>query len=505
MAQNQAPVISNLAVVNNATQNQLVVTFDVSDAENDLLELQLSISDDFGQTYLVTSGTISGDQGFPMFQGNGKSIVWNYPSSVTSLQGYKVRIVADDRQPVDLAALLQQVDSNRMRQNLTFVQGIRHYSANPSQLEAVKDSLERLFLVNDWQADRQAFTFSNYNAHNILGRKPGLYEESKTYVLDGHFDGVNDSPGADDNGSAVVALMEAAIVLKDQHFGRSLRLIGFDFEESGLVGSQEYVANGIETWETIEGVINLEMIGYFDNAPNSHSLPTGFNLLFPDAYNAVANDNFRGNFIANVANTASNDLKDQFDSCANALVPNLRVISLAVSGTGTAVPDLRRSDHARFWDAGIPALMITDGANFRNPYYHSPADTLDLLDFGFMRQVTQAALATLVKLADIRHADVVSTWVEPLSTVGNAKLSAKSVKVFPNPSQSELFLGFPRVTTQIQTVVLFSLSGKLLWQQTLSPGRNNYQLDLSEMPSGAYEIVISDGESRENHTLIIQR
>jgi len=59
--------------------------------------------------------------------------------------------------------------------------------------------------------------------------------------------------------------------------------------------------------------------------------------------------------------------------------------------------DLLRSDHGPFWRENIPALMITDTANFRYPYYHTEADTIDKLDFDFIKKVTQATIATVVK------------------------------------------------------------------------------------------------------------
>jgi Zn-dependent M28 family amino/carboxypeptidase len=61
--------------------------------------------------------------------------------------------------------------------------------------------------------------------------------------------------------------------------------------------------------------------------------------------------------------------------------------------------DIFRSDHAPFWAAGVPAIMLTDTANFRNPNYHKPTDTADTLDFSFMIRVTRALVATVAQHA----------------------------------------------------------------------------------------------------------
>ncbi|MHA1879928.1 MAG: M28 family peptidase, partial [Candidatus Heimdallarchaeota archaeon] len=60
------------------------------------------------------------------------------------------------------------------------------------------------------------------------------------------------------------------------------------------------------------------------------------------------------------------------------------------------VRDSLRSDHAPFLKYGIPAIMVTDTANFRYPFYHTEADTIDKLDFHFIRKVCQATLVTAV-------------------------------------------------------------------------------------------------------------
>jgi Zn-dependent M28 family amino/carboxypeptidase len=60
-----------------------------------------------------------------------------------------------------------------------------------------------------------------------------------------------------------------------------------------------------------------------------------------------------------------------------------------------------RSDHFPFWLIGIPALMLTDTANYRNPHYHTPGDTLETLDPVFAARSAQAAMDMLRELAGI--------------------------------------------------------------------------------------------------------
>jgi len=78
---------------------------------------------------------------------------------------------------------------------------------------------------------------------------------------------------------------------------------------------------------------------------------------------------------------------------------DLPVESLLVPFNGHILPETRLSDHASFWDAGLPALMVTDTAFFRNPNYHLPSDTPDTLDFGFMAQLVLSLENAVEELA----------------------------------------------------------------------------------------------------------
>ena len=60
--------------------------------------------------------------------------------------------------------------------------------------------------------------------------------------------------------------------------------------------------------------------------------------------------------------------------------------------------DLLRSDLAPFWRENIPAFLLTDGANFRYPYYHTRADTIDKLDFDFLAKICRAVVVTALSV-----------------------------------------------------------------------------------------------------------
>jgi hypothetical protein len=189
------------------------------------------------------------------------------------------------------------------------------------------------------------------------------------FVVGAHYDSVPESPGADDDASGVAGMLEMARALADTPLPATVWFTGFTMEENGLIGSRHMAVEAYGAGTPIVGMYSLEMLGY--TAPEA-------------------------GFIAVIGNEASARLVDAFERAADSYVPELAYGAGTVPGNGEEQPDVRRSDHAPFWDMGYQALMATDTANFRNPNYHQPTDTIDTLDFVFATNVTKAMLATTV-------------------------------------------------------------------------------------------------------------
>ncbi len=406
ISQNQQPELSNINAVVDWSQQLINITYDVSDAESDPLEITFKVSNDSGKSFFYSTAITTGDIGYPISPGNGKSILWDYNDTVKDFSGYVFLIEANDRKPVNIQDIVNQVDSGRLYDNVTFMEGLRHRNTGAANLQNTRDSLFQRFDRYDLLPWVQNFSFGLYTGQNIIGKLPGMVHEDTVYIIDAHYDGVAGGPAADDNASGTAGVLEAARILSQFSFEKSIRFIGFDLEEDGLKGSIAYVNSGVQAQENIDGVLNFEMIGYYSNQPNSQTVPSGFNLLFPTAYTQLQADTFKGNFISTIGNTASDPLNSLFKNSAQLYVPQLRVMDLSVPGKGTIAPDFRRSDHAPFWDTNRKALMLTDGANFRNKNYHSANDVKDSLNFGFMTNVVKATIATVATLAVPRHSDV---------------------------------------------------------------------------------------------------
>ncbi len=490
--QNQTPVVSNITGNLALAAKKINLQFDLSDVENDPMTVSVYASDTLDKNVtLLTS--VTGDIGKNILSGKGKSIEIDL-KNVTLASKFKILIVADDEKVPTITDILSQVNCDRMMSDLAFLASKpRHRTSNAAHLQAVRDSIQALLNQTFGNANVSSFTAGTYTGKNFAASKIGKINPKKSYLIDAHYDTVSNAPGADDNGSGTVAMMEAARILSKYQFKKTIQVAAFDMEEDGLLGSRAFAKS--LTNNEIAGVFNFEMIGFYSEMKNAQTLPAGFNQLFPQAYNAVKQDTFKGNFITNVGNVASNDLIATFNTAAALYVPNLKVISVAVPGTGTVAPDLRRSDHASFWDKNIQALMLTDGANFRNKNYHEDSDTLSTINKTFMCNVLKATLASAITLAELDHSGSQSKTFDTSVSTKNI-IENCQFKITPNPAKTTLHLQFGNCEALNGTIEILDLNGRVLLQQKLEKDATILNLDIRPLAKGVYFAKVNSTSQR---------
>lgn len=210
-------------------------------------------------------------------------------------------------------------------------------------------------------------------------------------VVGAHYDTVPGTEGADDNASAVCVLLALARRLAARPPAIPVCLVAFTLEEPPAFGtpwqgSRVFTRRMRDAGSRPRGAIVLEMVGY-TAAEQDYPLVLAF-AGYPR----------RGDFIGITGNGQSRALTRAVARGfrRNPLLP---VETLTVPLKGGLLPEVRLSDHSSFWDAGWPAVMVTDTAFFRNPHYHTPADRLDTLDFGFMARLVDSLELALDELA----------------------------------------------------------------------------------------------------------
>ena len=236
------------------------------------------------------------------------------------------------------------------------------------------------------QVVAQPFQAEGKPVRNLEVERRGSSDPDQVVVVGAHYDSVIGSPGANDNGSGAAALIEIGRLLKGYDLARTLRLVAFVNEEppfsyGELMGSRVYAERARQRNERIVAMLSLETIGYYSDAEGSQHYPPPFQLFYPE----------RGNFIGFVTNLGSRRLVRQ---AIGSFRRHTRFPSEGVAAPGW-VTGVGWSDHWSFWQQGYPAIMVTDTALFRYPYYHSAQDTPDKVDYERTARVV-AGLARVV-------------------------------------------------------------------------------------------------------------
>jgi aminopeptidase YwaD len=273
---------------------------------------------------------------------------------------------------------------SRIRRDLETLVGPRDPYGNLQALNAAGTYVADQFQAAGLTVSEDGFRAESRLYRNIVGTHVGTVAPQEQILVVAHYDTKPGTPGADDNASAVAAMIEIARALALTRFQRTLQFVGFTLEEYGYRGSRHFARRARQEGREIVGVLDLEMVGF--TSPRQR-LPPGIR------------GRKIGDFIGVVGNKRSRSLVEAFVASARRAVPALPVETLVVRWNGYLLPIVRLSDHASFWNAGFPAVMITDTAFLRNPHYHRPSDTLDTLDLPFLTQVASATAATAAYLA----------------------------------------------------------------------------------------------------------
>lgn len=241
--------------------------------------------------------------------------------------------------------------------------------------------IEKELIEAGYEPRRQEFEVDGKKVWNIDVECTGCQRADKILVVAAHYDTIPRSPGANDNGSAVVANLALARQFANRQPATTIRFAFFVNEESPYymtedMGALRYAKRCQADREDLIGMICLETIGYYSDEPGSQRYPMSWiGRLYPTT----------GNFVAVVGNVRSRRF-------VRRVVRHLRQSPFPIQGMAAPrwLKDSFRSDHAAFWQCGYPALMITDTANFRYAHYHTPQDTVDKIHFTALARLVTA-------------------------------------------------------------------------------------------------------------------
>ena len=277
----------------------------------------------------------------------------------------------------------------RLEQHVRAIASVEHNVAHPAALEAAAAYIERELIGYGLTPRRQTYKISDVLVFNIdvaIGGRAQDVASDAILVVGAHYDSAEGTPGANDNGSGVAALLELAKRFAHAEPHTGLRLVFFVNEEHPYaktpdMGSYRYAEALSREGQEVVGMIALETLGYFSQRRGSQRFPFPFNWLYPDVGNFVA---FVGTLRARtwVHRCVRTFRRGSTFPCSGAVGPGF-------------VEGIDFSDHWAFGQFGYAACMVTDTAPFRNPFYHTPYDTPDTVDYANLARVTDGLEAAI--------------------------------------------------------------------------------------------------------------
>ena len=262
-----------------------------------------------------------------------------------------------------------------------------------SQLMKAAEYIEATLADSGYEVQRQTYDVRGQVCENLQAELAGTDRREEIVVIGAHYDSVRGSPGANDNGSGVAAMLALARAFAKSQPLRTLRFVAFANEEPPFfqtqhMGSRVYAKRSRHHGENIILMISLETMGYYASQPDSQRYPFPLSFIYPST----------GNFIGFVSNV-------QNRSWVRQLLGVFRQHARFPSEGGALfgwIPGVGWSDHWAFWKEGYPAIMVTDTALFRYPAYHTGSDTPEKLQYEHMARVVLGLKQVIVAIANNR-------------------------------------------------------------------------------------------------------
>jgi hypothetical protein len=288
------------------------------------------------------------------------------------------------------------------------------------------------------------FYYASNQGENIIVEKPGQ-DTTRWIILGAHYDSVTESPGANDNGTGVIACLQIAKILRDIPCEVGIRFVHFSAEEVGLIGSKSYVANTLSTNDLVELVLNLDQLGGTKGADNSSIYCERDEDGSPSVNNALSH--LKTDTLANLIQIYTS------------LKP---IISRAYS-----------SDYMSFEDSGYVITGLYQASDY--PHYHTSNDITANVDVAATTEVIRGALAATMHFARNRL---------PVSV---AEKQNADFSVVPNPASKNI-----RIHSSINQEYRLEISNALGQRVFVSSAFTSDLVDVSNLENGLYFTAIYD-------------
>ncbi len=321
--------------------------------------------------YIIRADEIAHGQ-LPPAKNDGMVRIFNQEARLPAEQSFGV-FTRTEPDPFILD-LMDQVSGTLLTDR---VQHLENYGTRNSYvLESILAQQWIASQFQGWGLDVEVMDFwmpGGSASDNVIARMTGTKYPDEYIVLGGHYDSISWSglaPGADDNASGTSGVMEAARILSQYEFDRSIVFIAFSGEEQGLYGSAAYASEKAQEGKNILGYFNMDMIGYLE--PGHTTIMS--TLIYPQSAAPLANF---------------------YTAVSNLYLPDFVIEPGFLSGGS--------SDHASFNNNGYMGIFPFEDVDNYSPYIHTSNDLVGLSYNNEEQAIifTQAIIASVVTMANM--------------------------------------------------------------------------------------------------------
>jgi hypothetical protein len=287
-------------------------------------------------------------------------------------QSRAVSTSASSNQPAAQSTV--EPEPSEMRRHVEALSRLLRNPAHMEQLNQAADYIRREWEKMGFTVTEQPVRYEGKDFKNLLVSYGP--PQAERIVIGAHYDAFGDQPGADDNASGIAGILELSRLLSQYRpaLKNRIDLVAYTLEElrPEAMGSKTHAESLVQEKAQVRGMISVEMIGYYDDRPGSQTYPLKqLHWVYPNTGDFIGLVGY-GNSFGWMRQVRASFLQN-FEKTG--ILPT-RMLYVPFNTIG-----VDRSDHSSYSRLGIPAMMVTDTSNFRNPNYHSRSDTLQTLDF----------------------------------------------------------------------------------------------------------------------------
>jgi aminopeptidase YwaD len=279
----------------------------------------------------------------------------------------KIFFENDGSEKIDLVELFSKVNESVLEEYIVAIENFGPHPTGSQELEELRDYLFCKLNETGLNVKFIPWETEEFSGKNIEATLKGEKNESNVFVVCAHYDSVDVSPGADDDGSGVSVVLSAADILSDYVFNSTIKFVLFSGEEQGLLGSRDYVDKISEDNKNVVGVLNLDGVGYASTSEDGNKIRHYAN---PES-----------SWMQYISQQISKEYKEYI---------GLEIRSL---------PHVTFSDHHSFVEKGYDASYFLE--QILNPFYHTSEDKSENVNFSYLSKVCKLTMGCLVKMAEI--------------------------------------------------------------------------------------------------------